>query len=117
METTIWFGFLDNLKFILFISADSHISEVYCYLYETFVPHSLDLTLTTVYFNAQGVPTVLTNVIQLPLRLIVKPCSPIKDADYKITISSNKPAVSLLDIFPGNGVKSYPNLDLKLFSF
>ena len=36
------------------------------------------------------------------LRLVVKPCAPIKEADYKVTISTNKPAVSLLDLFPGN---------------
>ena len=46
-------------------SADSHICEVYCYLYEPFIPHSLDLTVTSVYFSAQGVPTVLSNVVQV----------------------------------------------------
>ena len=43
----------------------------------------------------------MTNVTSLPIKLIVKPCAPIKDADYKVTLSTNKPAVSLLDLFPG----------------
>ena len=48
-----------------------------------------------------GIPVVITNMTTLPLRLIVKPCAPIKEADYKVTVSTNKPAVSLLDLFPG----------------
>jgi hypothetical protein len=47
-------------------SADTHVCEVYCYIYENFIPHSLDLTINSVYFNDQGVPTVLTNVVQVP---------------------------------------------------
>ena len=38
---------------LIFFPADSHISEVYCYLYENFVPHTLDLTVTSVYFTDQ----------------------------------------------------------------
>ncbi len=39
-------------------------------------------------------------VIITHLQIVMKPCAPIKDADYKVTISTNKPAVSLLDLFP-----------------
>ena len=73
----------------------------------------MDLTATVTYLNAKGVPTVVTSVAPLPLRLVVKPCPPIKDADYKITISTNKPAVSLLDLFPGepaNGKQVFINV-------
>ena len=55
----------DNGEKLLQFSADTHVCEVYCYLYEPFIPHSLDLTVTTVYFTSEGVPTVLTNVIQV----------------------------------------------------
>ena len=83
-------------------TGDVHTTEVECYINETrSIPCSLDLTATVTYLNAKGVPTVVTSVAPLPLRLVVKPCPPIKDADYKITISTNKPAVSLLDLFPG----------------
>jgi len=43
---------------------------------------------------------VLTSTLSLPLKLALRPCPPIKDADYKVTLSTNKPAVSLLDLFP-----------------
>lgn len=60
----------------------------------------MDFTVTAAYISGQGMPIVITNVTTLPLRLIVKPCAPIKEADYKVTVSTNKPAVSLLDLFP-----------------
>ena len=60
----------------------------------------MNLTVTAAYISGKGIPVVITNVTCLPLRLIVKPCAPIKEADYKVTISTNKPAISLLDLFP-----------------
>ena len=70
-------------------------------MYNTFIPHSLELTVVTVYLNTQGTPNVITSVTSLPMRLMIKPCAPMKDADYKVTISTNKPAVSLIDLYPG----------------
>ncbi len=75
-----------------------------CYLYYPVIPNDMNLTVTAAYINGKGIPVVLTNVTTLPLRLIVKPCLPIKEADYKVTVSTNKPAVSLLDLFPGNEI-------------
>ncbi len=51
-------------------------------------------------FVIKGVPSVHTTLLSLPLKLVLRPCPPVKDADYKVTISTNKPAVSLLDLFP-----------------
>ncbi len=51
-------------------------------------------------FLIKGVPNVHTTLLSLPLKLVLRPCPPVKDADYKVTISTNKPAVSLLDLFP-----------------
>ena len=81
---------------------EGHALKTNLFLYLTFpvIPSSLDVTLTCTYLASGGAPTVVTSVAQLPLRLLVKPCPPIKDADYKITISTNKPPVSLLDLFP-----------------
>ena len=62
-------SYFSNIK-LHWILADSHICEVYCYLYEPFIPHSLDLTVTSVYFSAQGVPTVLSNVVQVLFVLV-----------------------------------------------
>ena len=66
-----------------------------------YIPQSLELTVVSVYLNSQGAPTVVTSVANLPMKLMLKPCIPMKDADYKVTISTNKPAVSLIDLYPG----------------
>ena len=71
-------------------------------MYYPVIPTDMNLTVTAAYIKGKGIPVVITKVTGLPLRLIVKPCAPIKEADYKVTISTNKPAVSLLDLFPGN---------------
>ena len=48
-----------------------------------------------------GTPQVIEKVVSLPLKLFVKPCSPIKNAIYKVTIDTNKPPVNLNELFPG----------------
>ena len=87
-------------SFVVNSLTDSHNTEVSCYLYYPVIPQSLDLTVTAAYISGQGIPVILTNVTSLPIKLIVKPCAPIKEADYKVTLSTNKPAVSLLELFP-----------------
>ena len=67
-----------------------------------FVPQSLELTVVSVYLTSQGAPNVVTSITNLPMKLLLKPCTPMKDADYKVTISTNKPAVSLIDLYPGS---------------
>ena len=69
-----------------------------------FTPQSLELTVVSVYLTSQGAPNIVTSVMNLPMRLLVKPCTPMKDADYKVTISTNKPAVSLIDLYPGTSI-------------
>ena len=75
------------------------------FLHSRCIPHSLEASVAAVYLGSSSgsnaVPTVQTESVALPLKLVLKPCPPIKDADYKVTISTNKPAVSLLDLFPG----------------
>ena len=66
-----------------------------------FIPQSLELTVVSSYLTSQGAPSVVTSVAKLPMRLLLKPCTPMKDADYKVTISTNKAAVSLIDLYPG----------------
>ena len=39
--------------------------------------------------------------MEVPLRLVVKPSTPSKEADHKITIATNKNAVNLPELFPG----------------
>lgn len=84
-------------------------------MYYPVIPTDMKLTVTAAYITGKGIPVVITNMTTLPLRLIVKPCAPIKEADYKVTVSTNKPAVSLLDLFPGK--LFYPVHDLSLCLF
>ena len=76
-------------------------------MYYPVIPTDMKLTVTAAYITGKGIPVVITNMTTLPLRLIVKPCAPIKEADYKVTVSTNKPAVSLLDLFPGEFLFSF----------
>ena len=70
------------------------------FMSEMMVVASLELTLVATYLTQQGVPHCLHRTLTLPLSLVIKPCPPIKDADFKVTLSTNKPAVSLLELFP-----------------
>ena len=87
-------------SFIINSLTDVYKTDVTCYLFYPVIPTDMNMTVTAAYICDKGRPVVITNVTSLPLRLIVKPCAPIKEADYKVTISTNKPAVSLLDLFP-----------------
>ena len=44
-----------------------------------------------------------TAIVKLPLKLIVKPVLPVKTAEYKLTLDTNKPPANLNEIFPGKG--------------
>ena len=53
------------------------------------------------YLSHTGAPHVNQSEAKLPLKLVAKPSAPNKEADHKITISTNKPAVNLPELFPG----------------
>ena len=74
--------------------------NVAAFMSEMMVVSSLQVTLVATYLTQQGVPHCLHRTLSLPLSLVIKPCPPIKDADFKVTLSTNKPAVSLLELFP-----------------
>ena len=52
-------------------------------------------------FCFSGAPRVATAIVKLPLKLIVKPVLPVKTAEYKLTLDTNKPPANLNEIFPG----------------
>ena len=74
--------------------------QLHAYLTDSHIVSSLQLGVVATYITHQGVPHCLQKSVQLPLSLVIKPCPPIKDADFKVTLSTNKPAVSLLELFP-----------------
>jgi len=51
-----------------------------------------------------GAPRVAQAIARLPLLLVLRPCMPVKNAAYKITIDTNKPPVNLGDLFSGECV-------------
>ena len=79
---------------------DTETLRIFAFLSDTHIVSSLELNGVTTYMSADGVPYSLHQSVQLPLSLVIKPCPPIKDADFKVTLSTNKPAVSLLELFP-----------------
>jgi hypothetical protein len=48
-----------------------------------------------------GLPRVLHNVAQLPLKLVTFFAAPAKEADFKVTLNTNQPVVNLSQLFPG----------------
>ncbi|XP_033728305.1 protein PTHB1-like isoform X1 [Pecten maximus] len=63
------------------------------------LPTTLTATISANYISASGAPRVATGKVKLPIKLVVKPVLPVKNAEYKITLDSNKPPANLLDIF------------------
>ena len=79
---------------------DTETLRIFAFLSDTPIVSSLELNVVTTYMSADGVPYSLHQSVQLPLSLVIKPCPPIKNADFKVTLSTNTPAVSLLELFP-----------------
>nr|XP_015212539.1 PREDICTED: protein PTHB1 isoform X2 [Lepisosteus oculatus] len=63
-------------------------------------PADLGGDVAVSYNTPTGVPRVAQCQFSLPLRLVSYPASPSKNANYKITIDTNKPPVNLSEIFP-----------------
>ncbi|XP_013408659.2 protein PTHB1-like, partial [Lingula anatina] len=70
------------------------------FLKNDFMPSDLSAEITATYQNAAGAPRVAQALISLPIKLVIHPCLPVKMATHKVTIDTNKPPVSLNDIFP-----------------
>ncbi|KAJ8320825.1 hypothetical protein KUTeg_002412 [Tegillarca granosa] len=64
------------------------------------LPPDLSASVSAEYRSTSGAARIATATIKLPLKLIVKPVLPVKTAEYKITLDTNKPPVNLNDLFP-----------------
>jgi hypothetical protein len=63
---------------------------------------TLQVQVVTSYMaSAGGLPRVLHNVAQLPLKLVTFLTAPAKEADFKVTLNTNQPVVNLSQLFPG----------------
>lgn len=59
------------------------------------------IELKNVLFDDAGAPRVATARVKLPVKLVIKPVAPVKNAEFKLTLDSNKPPANLNEIFPG----------------
>ncbi|KAL5005570.1 hypothetical protein ScPMuIL_016728 [Solemya velum] len=64
------------------------------------LPPDLCVQVSAMYKSSTGAPRIMTAKITLPLKLIMKPVLPVKMAEHKLTIDTNKPPVNLNEIFP-----------------
>ena len=58
-------------------------------------------------YACSGGSRISTSRATLPSKLVLKPVLPVKSAIHKLTIDTNKPPVSLNDIFPGKSVEPF----------
>ncbi|EMP31554.1 Protein PTHB1 [Chelonia mydas] len=63
-------------------------------------PAELEGDAVASYSTPTGIPRVAQCKFRLPLRLICFPAQPSKTANHKLTIDTNKPPVSLVNLFP-----------------
>uniref|UniRef100_A0A674J2B6 Bardet-Biedl syndrome 9 n=1 Tax=Terrapene triunguis TaxID=2587831 RepID=A0A674J2B6_9SAUR len=63
-------------------------------------PAELEGNAVASYSTPTGIPRVAQCKFRLPLRLICFPAQPSKTANHKLTIDTNKPPVSLVNLFP-----------------
>ncbi|KAK3082884.1 hypothetical protein FSP39_007920 [Pinctada imbricata] len=64
------------------------------------LPPTLTASVSANYTSATGAPRIATAKVKLPLKLVVKPVLPVKNAEFKVTLDTNKPPANLNDIFP-----------------
>ncbi|XP_042217578.1 protein PTHB1-like isoform X2 [Homarus americanus] len=86
--------------FVLRTICDTSQILVKFYLEDPYIPTNLSVSIITSYVTHTGIPRIITTNLDLPMRLVVKPSMPNKEADHKVTISTNKDAVSLPELFP-----------------
>jgi Bardet-Biedl syndrome 9 protein len=93
-----------NVKYSInfpFLGERSYI-VAYVYMEQSCDVPTLEVQVVTSYVaSGGGSPRVLSNVAQLPLKLVASFASPVKEADFKVTLNTNKPVVGLSHLFPG----------------
>ncbi|KAK3875683.1 hypothetical protein Pcinc_019466 [Petrolisthes cinctipes] len=86
--------------FVLRTICDTSQILVKFYQNEAYLPPSLTVTFVTSFLTSTGAPRIITTNVELPLKLVVQGSQPSKEADHKLTISTNMPAVNLPELFP-----------------
>uniref|UniRef100_A0AAY4A8U8 Bardet-Biedl syndrome 9 n=1 Tax=Denticeps clupeoides TaxID=299321 RepID=A0AAY4A8U8_9TELE len=69
------------------------------------------------YSCPTGVPRVAQCRFTLPLRIVCCPSPPLKNSKYKITLDTNKPPVSLHEVFPGTATTTLSDKEGNALAF
>lgn len=69
------------------------------YMSAPYTPSDLTVRLVASYTNTAGTPRVCQASFALPIALVVAPCLPQKQAQYKLTVDTNKPPANLETLF------------------
>uniref|UniRef100_K1QAR1 Protein PTHB1 n=1 Tax=Magallana gigas TaxID=29159 RepID=K1QAR1_MAGGI len=64
------------------------------------MPADMTVSVSANYMSASGAPRVATARVKLPVKLVIKPVAPVKNAEFKLTLDSNKPPANLNELFP-----------------
>lgn len=75
--------------------------ETMVYLKGDRPPLSSEVTVYACYTNEAGEIGVVNKSVQVPLRMLLKPCQPESSAPFALTIKSAEPVLSFSQIFPG----------------
>ncbi|CAG5132843.1 unnamed protein product, partial [Candidula unifasciata] len=77
-------------------------SETFVAVFQRFhgLPSHMEVQVSATYSSATGGRRVIMVKAHLPAKLVLKPVFPVKAAVHKLTIDTNRPAVSLNDLFP-----------------
>lgn len=70
------------------------------YMKNAFIPPDMTVHVSVTFVNSNGAPRVVHTKHKLPLKLVARPCLPIKNAEHKLTLDTNKPSISLNELFP-----------------
>ncbi|XP_074844222.1 protein PTHB1 isoform X2 [Carettochelys insculpta] len=81
-------------------SCGSKVVALSVFLKGNWPPAELEGNAMAAYSIPTGIPRVAQCKFRLPLRLICFPAQPSKTANHKLTIDTNKPPVSLVNLFP-----------------
>lgn len=62
---------------------------------------NLEVVVVVLFINSLRNVRVLNKTVRLPLKLVSHPVRPLKESKYKVTLSTDKPPVELMDLFKG----------------
>ncbi|OXU18994.1 hypothetical protein TSAR_009649 [Trichomalopsis sarcophagae] len=79
---------------------EKYTMETTVYLENESLPLASELQITATYANESGNLRVVQKTVQLPLKMLLRPCPPESTAAFSVTIKSAEPVLNFSQIFP-----------------